>query len=336
MALDLQITDDAFRALPDEDVVRAVDRAFRRMALGEVANPPRVESLGRPGEPDCLRLQMSARETTSSGWAATKVIEELPRYDRTGARLPGTRIALLTLHDPDLDVDVTADAEVLTNLRTATSALLATAYLVPSGPLALAVVGTGRIGREVVRLCTHVLDVTEFRVMSRTAENVERLVEELKPGLGAPIHGFTDIGEAIRPAKAVIAAVPSNQPLFSSRDVAQVGHLTLVGGDPRVILAGRDVWCSRTAVTDLHEQAIRSGDLIRAREEEWEDEIMWAERTVKDATVGRASLGEFAHLREKPTLALLTGVAALDLALAKLAWERDERRAALLTARNRS
>ncbi len=331
MCPDYHITDAQVLKLRTADVVHAVDQAFRALALGAVVNPPRRETLGREGQPDYFRIELSARDTGERAWQCTKVIEEEPSYDASGARQPGRRVARVDLWDPELELTVTADAEALTNLRTGVSALLSAAYLVPDASISLAVIGTGRVAREVVAAAESVLSIGEIRVMSRNRENVDRLIDDVSGDVKCPVLGFTDARRCAADADVVIAAVPSSEPLFSAGDVASASHLTAVGGDPRVVLFGRDIWTSRATVADLHAQAFESGDLRAASKAGWQNEITWAASPIELATVGAAAVGEFAHLREVPTVAILTGLAALDLAVARLAWRKDKRRAELVS-----
>jgi len=319
------ISDADVAALPPGDVVRAVDEAFQTLGRGEIDNPPREETVGRPGDPDFLRIDMWATWSRPDGageWKCRKVIEESSARDEPGERALGARRAWIEYSDSATGRNATLDAEAITNVRTAAAALLAARYLTVGGDVGIAVIGTGRVAREIVRLAEHVLDVSWIRATSRNPERRETFARKLSAVVASPLSAAPDIASCCRGADVIIAAVPSREPVVTGGIASGASHVSLVGGDPRSVLAGREVWSNRTVVPDDFTQATRTGDLVRAHVDGWLDSVSWARRSGEMATLGDAALGGLAGLRRVPTTAILTGLAALDLAVSRLAVSR--------------
>ena len=324
----VHISNHQVAKLPAPAIVAAVDAAFQALARGQIKNPPRVETLGRPGDPDYFRIEMTADWRGRDGavqWRCRKVIEEAGARDVSGNRALGRRATRMELDDVERNRSLTLDADAITNVRTAVSALVGARYLISPRPVTLAVVGSGRVGRSVARYAEHVLPVETIRLWSRTKDRRERAVAELAPTISVPIEACESVGECVGGADVVVAAVPSPEPIVTYDVAHDARHVTLVGGDPRVVLADRALWTSRVSLMDEPTQADRSGDLIRAAREGWRRHVRAATYRGRAATVSDAALGRLDCLRDAPTLLLLTGIAALDLALARLAWEHDER-----------
>jgi ornithine cyclodeaminase/alanine dehydrogenase-like protein (mu-crystallin family) len=326
-----QIGDADIEAIPVPLVADALDTALKALGRGEITNPPRVETLGRAGDPDFLRLEMDAtwydRPVSDTEpvveWRSRKIIEESGARDEKGRRILGDRRAWIELSDIIGHNEVTVEAETITNLRTGVTALLAARYLMPERPVTLAVVGTGRIARTVVLTASHVLGVDAIRVYSRREENRASFVDDVGPGLGCPLTACSSVEECVTGAEVVVAAVPSPEPVILAEMTRSTAHVTLVGGDPRVILGDTELWRQRHVIVDNAAQAEKTGDLLRAVEEGSIEEVRWAkEDDDQILTLADAALGQTDHLRDKPTLAILTGMASMDLALARLAWER--------------
>ena len=322
----LHISDDEVAALPPSDVVRAVDEAFQALGRGEIDNPPREETVGRPGDPNFLCIDMRATWSLPEAGDATctcrKVIEESSTRDESGERALGARRAWIGYSDSATGRDATLDAEAITNVRTAAAALLAARYLTVGGDVGIAVIGTGRVAREIVRLAEHVLDVSWIRATSRSPERRETFARKLGDIVNSPLSAAPDIASCCRGADVIIAAVPSREPVVTGEIVSGASHVALVGGDPRSVLATREVWSDRAVVPDDFIQATRTGDLVRARGDGWLDSVSWARHRGAIGALGDAALGELDGLRRVPTTALLTGLAALDLAVSRVAVNR--------------
>ena len=320
----IHISDEEIEAIPLRQMIDAVTEALQALGRGEIDISPRNEILGRKGDPDYLRIEMDAvwNRAGKPDWYCRKVIEESGARDTSGARVLGSRSAWIELRDTARNRVITLDAEVITNVRTGIAAALGSRWLSSNQSVTLAIIGTGRIAGATLRAAAQVLDVHEVRVTSRSASNRTRFVRELSSELGLPILPFESVRECVRGADIVVAAVPSSNPVVVSADVVDVPQITLVGGDPRVVLADSDVFSDRLVVVDSYEQALRTGDFVRTADDGFIGSVRWAQVDGRPATLADASLGCLTSLCGEMTILVLTGIAALDLAVARLAWER--------------
>ena len=318
----IHISDDEISRMPIPAMVAAVDGALRALGCGMIDNPPRSETVGRPDDPDFFQIDMQAAYL-GRGYRCRKVIEEHGARDEAGNRLPGLRRTWIEFEDPVREARVTLDAEFITNVRTAIAALLGARYLLPEGrPVSLALIGTGRIAREVVRCAPNVIDVRWIRATSRNRERREAFASRMQEQVSVEIRAAESVSECVEDADVVIAAVPSSEPVLSFEECKGAGHISLVGGDPRVVLADRALWEQSAIVVDNPAQARKSGDLVRAFREQWFDSIRFARIGSDESTLADASLGRLDERREERTMLLLTGIATFDLALTRLAYER--------------
>ena len=320
----IRISDTEIDALPLPMVIDAVTEALCALRRGEIDNSPRSETLGREGDPDFFRLELEAtwRIDGKPRWHCRKIIEEVGTQDTFGNRALGTRKAWIELRDFVRNRVVTLDAEVVTNVRTGIAAVLAAKWLSPRPPRTVALIGTGRIAGACARAATYVFDVSELSVTSRTTQNRERFAQHFSSELGLPIRACESLRECVRGADVVIAAVPSREPVVVSDDVCDVPQITLVGGDPRVVLADREAFTRRRVLVDSFEQALRTGDFLRARDEGWIDDVRWTEIDGRPATLSDIALRQHISSCGEMTTCVLTGIGALDLAVARLAWEQ--------------
>jgi len=317
------IANDEVETLPPEEVAEIVDEALRALGRGDMRNLPREERVGTPDDPDYFRIELSAEWRDPAGgatWWCRRVIEESGARDASGRRALGHRTAQIELAK-GRRVMATLDADAITNLRAGAAAALGARYLMPERPVVLAVIGTGRIAREVVLIAPAVLPVDTIRVMSRQAAHREAFVDDVAPILPVWLESYATVEECVAGADVVVAAVPSEQPILRMADVSGAAHVSLIAGDPRVVLADRALWETRACVPDESTQVERTGDVLRAKHEGWADRIRWATIDGRRATIADAALGRLDHLRGEQTMAVFTGMAALDLAMAHHMWD---------------
>ncbi len=107
--------------------------------------------------------------------------------------------------------------------------------------------------------------------------------------------------------------MPAAAPLLTADRVAGAEVVVAVEGDPRVRLFDPVLMAAGPVVVDEPTQARRSGS--------WPTDDRVAAALVDDrpATVADAAAGRLAGL-DRPVLVLLTGLAALDLAVGLAAW----------------
>ena len=294
----------------------AVRTAFESMAAGQLLNPPRIETLGRPGEPHYFRLEMPAMLLDERGHPlveSRKIIEESGAVDESGQRRLGARTARLELQHVPSGRSITLAAERITNHRTAAAAVWSLKWLLGDVER-LAILGTGRIASEVATAADRLLRCGSIRAASRTPARCAAFLEGLPPALAARVTARADIDWALVGAEAVIAAVPAAEPLLTTERLAALRAAVAVEGDPRVSLLAPAVVADGPLVVDLVQQAEASGSLRGM------DPIGYAMVAGRPATVADAAVGRLAGLAGSRPVVLLTGLAGLDLMVGWAIW----------------
>ncbi len=195
-------TDEQLGRVPREVLWRAVDHAWRELAAGRMVNPPRTETVGRLGDPDFFRLEMPAELRDADGVVAAgrKVIEEASAVDQTGRRRLGQRTAHLVIADRVTGRTASFAADHLTNIRTGAAAAWAARYLAGEVPR-VALLGTGRVAREMALAADALLRPRELVATSRDAAHRAAFAEALAPHLRASLTTTADLDHALRGAQ---------------------------------------------------------------------------------------------------------------------------------------
>lgn len=307
----------------DDETIRRVDPglfdhavhdAFLWIVAGRLRNPPRIEQLGRPDDPDYFRLEMPAELADGDGWpwlSGSKIIEESGARDAAGARRLGRRRSLLRLHHLPTDRTVTFAAEHLTNARTASSAAQAARYLLPS-PTSVAIIGTGRIAHHLAGAVDRLLQPEVLQATSRTAVRREAFAADLAGALRAELRLFADRADAVAGAEVVFAAVPADRPVLVPDELGAARVLVAVEGDPRVAMVAPELMATGPVVVDHLGQAEATGSWRAA------SLVTPARREGRPLTV--ADLATAPAIEGRPVV-LLTGLAGLDLVAGLRLWQ---------------
>ena len=132
----------------------------------------------------------------------------------------------------DLQQDCLAgivDAGFMTAFRTAAIAVLATQELLSQGPVRLAVLGTGPVGRQLMLGLQRSLDVKEFRVWSRHAPRAKEALELL--GQNVLASSWDTVAEAVDGVDIVVTATPAIAPVLHLNDLTSQPLILAMGAD---------------------------------------------------------------------------------------------------------
>ncbi len=153
------------------------------------------------------------------------------------------------------------DADELTAWRTAAASLLAASRLARSDSAVLAVVGAGRIARQLVAAYTSAFPLRRIVVWNRHVEGARRLVDEL--GL-AYAEVSTDLASACAEADIITCATLAETPLVRGAWLRPGTHLDLVGGFKPTMREADDaaVRRARVYVDSLHGALTEAGDIM--------------------------------------------------------------------------
>lgn len=240
-------------------VLDAVRAAFAELAAGHAVQPAQVVT-ELPSGGDVIAYQAVL---SRAGVYAMKVSPYLPQAEGKAVVTAWTLLLSLATGEPLLLVD----AGSLTAERTAATSALAVDLLARPDARALAVIGTGPLGRAHLRYARLVRDFAEVRVSSLDAP--EGLAAELTADAGVPVTVTGSVQEAIAGADVVMLCTSAATPVV---DLSELDPGTVVTSistnapgahevDPAQ-LSGLDVYCDYAATT-----LTAAADLRRAIEE---------------------------------------------------------------------
>ena len=301
---------EAFREkIPFAVAVRAVERGFRALALGEATLPdPLVMELAEQ------RAEVHVKGAHLRGGPHIVLKLATGFYRNRERGLPsGDGMFLLLDAETGAPEMLLEEHGYLTDLRTAAAVALTLEYLAPKEEKQALLVGAGALARLTARAMLAERPLERLTLWNRSRERAEALARELAPLVEVRVAPALE--PAVRDHRVIVTATASTTPLVMASWVPSGAHVTSVGtGSPEKIelepalLARADkLVADRVSQTErygnLH-HAIAAGLVTRAR--------VYGE-------LGDLAAGRLAG-RERPgelTVADLTGVGVQDAAIAQ-------------------
>ncbi len=224
------------RILGDEDVRAALDAEtaldLARRTLRDQANGRSILST-----PSAMMLNATALggpkaqfKAASVGHLGASGIRLLSRHSRTGE---AHNYCALFDHETAMLSGLVAD-RWLTRVRTAAFGAVSIQPLVNSGPLVVALFGSGGIAHEIVPLLARTLQIRELRVHSRRAESMSQFVAAHAPNVGFRMICEPDSARAAKDADVVITLTGSTTPLVLPGSLKPGAVLCSMGRDNEV------------------------------------------------------------------------------------------------------
>lgn len=315
--------DDIRKVLPMEEAIAACERAYAAYSSGRAEVPLRTQ-LPVPGY-DGVSIFMPAllREGEALG---LKVVSVYPR--NPGRGLPSV-VGLVVLLDVETGVPLAVmEGGYLTALRTGAAAAVAARYLAREDASVAALFGAGAQARTQVLGLAEVRPLREVRVYDPLPGRAQALAGEL----GQSLPGVTWVfprtpREAVAGAHVVVTATTSPEPVFPGESLEAGTHVSAIGAfTPGTReLDGLVLERASKVVVDSREAALaEAGDLVMAiAEGRFSPDRIHAE--VGEIVLGRK---EGRRHEEEITIYKAVGIAVLDLACARAAWEAAAEREA--------
>jgi alanine dehydrogenase len=297
------------------DFLAACHQAFELYGQGVIVNPPREEVIEERGGLDYFGLNMPAE--WPGKYRARKIIEEFS--DVKQGRL-AKREAYIEFEDLQQGKVGRVDAGIITDMRTGAAGALGIKYLAGEEVKCVAVLGTGRISRNLALACDELFELDEIRCTSRKAENRAAFAQEVGPGLKAELRMVESIPACVDGAEAVLTAVPTPEPILTRDLLAGVGYVAVIAGDGRTRQVAPEILQLRGVVVDVLEQAQKSGEFRAAGEAGTMDRIRLLQgKEGKILDIGDAACGRLGD--SAPSVVYLTGMGAQDLCAAAMVYE---------------
>jgi ornithine cyclodeaminase/alanine dehydrogenase-like protein (mu-crystallin family) len=307
--------------LEDSDLHSIVDRR-EAIEVIEKAYRATAEGTARVSQPSAMLLKGPADAGTSFKIkGAVLEDDDVVGFrcvgDLRGGADGGSYVALFKAREAQLTALVAE--KWLHRLRTATTGLVTCFALSPDAPKKLALIGTGQIAEEFVRIVHLKFPGLPVVIGSRSAARAADVAKQWQSLTSNPLTGASSVPDAVRGADIVVTISDANEALFSVQDLKPRSLVCAMGGrhefDADVLRSAKSFvvdemeWVC-TAGNGAH--WIKSGQITRAE----------LEKRVS-ATIGEVLAGHKAPASDGLVLAIVQGVAICDVALAHRAFENS-------------
>lgn len=316
----ISLTRRQIEALLEYDQAAAlIEEAYRASSLGKVNLPPVGHIVFPEHDGDC---HIKYGHVEGDPVFVVKVATGF--YGNAAFGLPsGNGISLVLCAQTGAVKAVLHDEMCMTDFRTAIGGAIATRLLCRPDAERVTIVGTGLQARKQAEAHARLMPgrQLEFQVWGRAAERAVAVVKELTAsGLSADVA--EDLEEACRNADVIVTATASTAP-FIQHDWVQPGtHITAVGADApgKHELDTQLVAQADRLIVDLRSQCLDHGEVataIRAGLVE-PDRLVELGDVLDQRKPGRTA-------DDQITIADLTGIAAQDIAIARMVVSAFER-----------
>lgn len=300
---------DAIRAaVPIDDMLDAVEAAYRDVAAGRDRSPIRSRVALDEGD---LLLMPGVRE--GGAGSSVKLVTVMP--GNTGRGLPTVQ-AVVAWFDAKTGRPVALiDGATLTAMRTGAASGVATRLLARPDARTLAMIGAGGQAEWQVRAILAARPIERVLVHARTPDAREAFASRMAETVGIEVRAAATAEEAVREADVVACATTSSTPVFEATwlrpgtHVNGVGAFTLAMVELPPALFGI---ASLVAVDSLSAAMEEAGDLVAAFEQGSAAE----QDLVEIGSVGR----DWADGRDPDAITVFksVGLAIQDVAAAEL------------------
>ena len=306
--------EDVKKLLSLEEVIDAVESAFRMKGLGHVQMPPKQYLFLNKHNGDVRTMPAYLEETDV---VAVKVVNAHPQNQKNYG-LPSV-MATIILVDPKTGApEAIMGGARITALRTGAAGAVAAKYLANRNPKTVGVVGAGTQARtQLMGLQLVFGTIREVRVWDQSEKAAVNYAEEMKTKVNLEsVCSVESVRNAVQGADIVVTATPSRKPLVSTDWVDKGTHINCIGADapgkqeldPAVLLKSK-------IVVDDWSQSCHGGEInvplakgLITKEDVWGDIC----EIVAGLKQGRTSRNEI-------TVFTSTGLAIQDAATAKIA-----------------
>lgn len=306
------------KLLAMEDVLAAVEDAFRHKGLGKAQMPPKVYLFYDKFDGD-LRTMPSYIEDLDV--SAVKIVNVHPR----NAKLHDMRtvMGLLVLVSPETGAPLAImDATHITDMRTGAASAIGSKYLANKNPKILGIIGAGNQARtQILAFITqygHFDEVRLFDIDHERAKAAARQFKRLYKDRIGKIAAASTAEEAVDGCDIVVTATSSRAPVVMSEWIKDGTHINCIGADapgkqeldPKILRRAR-------VIIDDWEQASHSGEINVPLSK---GEI---NRNDVDGEIGEIVARHRAGRRSKKDVTVFcsTGLAVQDCLTAKIVYD---------------
>jgi len=305
MALFLR-EDDVARVLRMEEIIAALEEAFRQHGLRKAINRPR-------------------HRVTSTGSTLHVMSAAIPSLDVMGVKVyssarEGARFLAMLYKITTGELLAIMEADKLGQLRTGAASAVATKYLARRNSGTVGIIGTGWQARSQLMAISKVRPIALVHVYSRNSDRRRAFADEMIKELGAEVAVEESAEEAVADVDIIITATSASEPVLHGSWLRSGVHINAIGSNwahKREIDTEAVRRSDRIVVDDLEDAKIEAGDLLAPITEgvlDWA-QVVELGQLVTGEIVGRTAEGQI-------TLFESQGIALEDVATMKLAFDR--------------
>ena len=246
--------DDVARLLSIDDVIPAVEGAFREHGEGRAINRPRQRTV----------TERAVLHVMSGGVPAAGVMG-LKVY--SSART-GTHFLAMLYSTETGELLAVMEANRLGQLRTGAASAVATRHLARPEAGSVGLIGTGRQARSQLLAVSRVRPIALVKCYSRTPARREAFAAEMVQELGMEVAVVESAQDAVEDMDILITITNAREPVLLGEWLDPGVHINAAGGN---VARGRreldDEAVRRStiiAVDDLEQAKLECGDLIQA------------------------------------------------------------------------
>lgn len=296
-----------------DETFRVVEETFRETGLGRTILPPKL-FMYLPGEGHNDFMFAGPASVPSAKAVGVKIVTGYKANpERFG--LPHI-LALMILTDPENGYPLAVfDGTHLTTFRTGAMTAVTAKYLANPDSGVLAVIGAGTQGRSTAKALSRIFALREIHLYDLDSRAGEKYREEMAPLLNLPVRLCSPAKEAVEGADLIVTVTSAEGEFVRNEWVKPGAFIASVGSYPELDPAlPKKV---EKLVVDDRTQARFRGELWKGYERgEFNDGMIYAE--LGEIVSGRKKGRE---TRDERTLACLTGVGTLDVAVARRIYE---------------
>jgi ornithine cyclodeaminase/alanine dehydrogenase-like protein (mu-crystallin family) len=304
---------EVLSCLDQEEVFSVVEETFRETGLGRTILPPKL-FMYLPGEGHNDFLFAGPASVPSAKAVGVKIVTGY-RGNPEKFGLPHI-LAVMVLTDPENGYPLALfDGTHLTTFRTGAMTAVAAKYLARPDSGILAVIGAGTQGRSTARALSRIFSFREIRIHDLHSPAGKKFGEEMGPLLKLSIRLSSQAKEAVEGADIIVTVTSSEGEFVRDEWIKPGAFIASVGSYPELEPAlPKNVG---KLVVDDRTQARYRGELWKGYERgEFTDGMIYAEL---GEIVGGKKKGR--ETRDERTLACLTGVGTLDVAVARRVYD---------------
>ncbi len=298
-----------------EELMNAIEDAFRAKALGRVQMPTKLYITFPEGDFRTMMAYIPELET-----ACVKIVNVHPKNPEKHG-LP-TVMATLILIEPDTGRPLAImDGAYLTGMRTGATGGIAAKHLARENSKIIGMVGAGTQARTQLLALNEVFNIEEVRVCARTRMECEKFAEDMEY-LSLNILVNDTVEETVRGCDILVTTTPATQPVVKNEWIGEGMHINAIGADA----AGKEeldpaILKRAKVVVDDYEPACHYGELnVPVSKGIFKREQIHAElgEIIVGQKIGRVGDDEI-------TVFDSTGLAIQDLAAAALVYRKAKK-----------